>query len=79
LDTTGTSQAEFLRMFRSHTGIDMAHSQLSMLLRGSKRCSVTRAIEISEITGVAVEKLVAWPRERTHRISEQAVENQVAK
>ena len=56
MERTGTNQAELARRAK------MPKSQLSMLLKGSRRCSLERALVLSEITGVPVEKLVEWPR-----------------
>jgi len=56
LDRTGRTQ----KWLAQQIGVTDAH--ISMLLRGSRRCSVEKAIRLSKLTGVAVENLVAWPR-----------------
>lgn len=56
LDRTGTPQYVLARM----TGI--SEPALSMLLRGSRRCSLVKALRLSEVTGVPVENLVEWPK-----------------
>lgn len=56
LDRTGTPQYVLARM----TGI--SEPALSMLLRGSRRCSLVRALRLSEVTGIPVENLVEWPK-----------------
>lgn len=61
MERTGTTQAELARRVR------MPESQLSQLLKGSRRCSLMRALALSKITGVPVEKLVEWPKVRVKR------------
>lgn len=56
LDRTGTKQRTLAR----RAGISEQH--ISMLLRGSRRCSIRVALRLSSITGVPVEKLVVWPK-----------------
>jgi plasmid maintenance system antidote protein VapI len=66
LDRTGTQQQTLAKI------IGIADSTLSMLLRGSRRCSLPLAMRISEITGVPVEKLVEWPKFQPRRKSDHA-------
>lgn len=66
LDRTGTQQQTLARL------IGIADSTLSMLLRGSRRCSLPLAMRISEVTGVPVEKLVEWPKFQPRRRSDHA-------
>lgn len=61
MERTGTTQAELARRVR------MPESQLSQLLKGSRRCSLMRALALSKVTGVPVEKLVEWPKVRVKR------------
>lgn len=56
LDRTGTPQ----RVLAKRAG--MTDSHLSMLLRGSRRCSLVKAIKLEDITGVPVRNLVRWPQ-----------------
>jgi plasmid maintenance system antidote protein VapI len=56
LDRTGTPQYVLARRAK------ITDSTLSMLLRGSRRCSLDVALRLGEITGVPVEKLVEWPK-----------------
>jgi plasmid maintenance system antidote protein VapI len=56
LDRTGTPQYVLARM----AGMTEAH--LSMLLRGSRRCSIQKAVKLEEVTGVPVKNLVRWPK-----------------
>ena len=56
MERTGTTQVELARRVR------MPESQLSQLLKGSRRCSLMRALALSKVTGVPVEKLVEWPK-----------------
>ena len=61
LDRTGTKQRDLAEM------AGLKESTVSMLLRGSRRCSVMTAIKLSDLTGVPVQKLIAWPQVRTPR------------
>lgn len=56
MERTGTNQAELARRAK------IATSQLSMVLKGSRRCSLEKALALSRVTGVPVEKLVEWPK-----------------
>jgi transcriptional regulator with XRE-family HTH domain len=56
MERTGTNQTELAR----RAGMTKAH--LSMVLKGSRRCSLTKALTLSAITGVPVEKLTEWPK-----------------
>lgn len=56
MERTGTTQAELARR------VQMPQSQLSQLLKGSRRCSLFKALALSKVTGVPVEKLVEWPK-----------------
>jgi len=61
MERTGTTQVELARR------AGLPQSQLSQLLKGSRRCSVMKALALSKVTGVPVEKLVAWPKPRIKR------------
>lgn len=61
LDRTGTPQYVLAKM----AGLKASH--LSMILRGSRRCSLERAIVLSRVTGVAVENLTEWPKRHALR------------
>lgn len=56
MERTGTNQAELARR------VGMPRSQLSQLLKGSRRCSLETALKLSAVTGVPVEKLTQWPK-----------------
>lgn len=56
MERTGTHQAELARRAK------MPRSQLCQVLKGSRRCSLAKALDLSRVTGVPVEKLVAWPK-----------------
>ena len=56
LDRSGKTQ----KWLAQQAGMTEPH--VSMLLRGSRRCSVDKAIRLSKLTGVPVENLVEWPR-----------------
>lgn len=56
MERTGVHQAELARR------AGMQRSSLSQLLSGSRRCSLGAALRLAKVTGVPVEKLVAWPK-----------------
>ncbi len=56
LDRTGSTQ----RRLAKKAG--MSEQALSMLLRGSRRCSIVKALRLAKITGVPVENLIEWPK-----------------
>jgi plasmid maintenance system antidote protein VapI len=37
-------------------------SLLSMILRGSRRCSIKTAVKLNAVTGVPVENIIQWPK-----------------
>lgn len=56
MERTGTNTTELARR------AGMTKSHLSMILKGSRRCSLEKALLLSKITGVPVEKLKEWPK-----------------
>ena len=64
LDRTGTNQTQLIEMVKEQTGRDMSHALMSMILRGSKRCSKWNAWAIHIVTGVPMETLTKWPPSR---------------
>lgn len=50
------------------SGIELARrsklppTYISMVLRGSRRCSLKHAVTLSAITGVPVENITEWPK-----------------
>jgi len=56
MERTGTTQTELADRAK------MPKSQLSQLLKGSRRCSIMTALRLAAVTGVPVEKLTAWPK-----------------
>jgi predicted transcriptional regulator len=65
LDRTGTPQFRLAKM------AGMSEAALSMMLRGSRRCSILKAIRLYEITGVPVQNLIEWPRVHSTPKTEQ--------
>jgi plasmid maintenance system antidote protein VapI len=65
MERTRTSQTKLARL----SGITQSH--LSYLLTGSRRCSIQKALVLSRITGVPVEKLVKWEADDSPAKSEQ--------
>ena len=56
MDRTGTTQTKLASL----VGIKSPH--MSMILKGSRRCSIQLALRFHAVTGVPVEKLVEWPK-----------------
>ncbi len=56
MERTGTNQARLAKL------AGMLPSQLSDVLKGSRRCSLQKALALHAVTGVPVEKMVAWPK-----------------
>ena len=61
LDRTGTNQTQLIELVEATTGKRMSHALLSMILRGSRRCSRMNAFAIHVATGVPMEGLTQWP------------------
>jgi plasmid maintenance system antidote protein VapI len=71
LDRTGTPQYVLARRAQ------ILESSLSMLLRGSRRCSLRVALRLHEVTGVPVENLVKWPKfQPTARMAKKLADEQ---
>jgi transcriptional regulator with XRE-family HTH domain len=56
MEREGVNGAELARRAK------IAQSLLSMILSGSRRCSLKNAITLNAITGVPVENLAKWPK-----------------
>lgn len=54
MEGTGTNGQKLAKL----AGLDPTH--LSMILSGSRRCSLEKALRLHEVTGVPVENLVRW-------------------
>lgn len=66
LDRTGTPQY----VLAEKAGL--TQGALSSLLRGSRRCSLMKAVKLEEITGVPVKNLVEWPKFKKPNSSNEA-------
>lgn len=62
MEKTGTTQEMLIRRVREKADIVISPAMLSMILRGSRRCSVTNAYGLSLVTGVSFKRLIKWPR-----------------
>ena len=69
LDRTGTNQTQLIRLVREQTGCTISPALLSMILRGSRRCSRWNAFAIHIVTGVPMDELTRWPRSTDTRNS----------
>jgi plasmid maintenance system antidote protein VapI len=70
MDRNGVNQGQLARM----AGLGQAH--LSMILRGSRQCSLIKALALSKVTGVPVENLVAWPKVDVTRYDSRVSRNE---
>jgi transcriptional regulator with XRE-family HTH domain len=56
MEREGVSGAELARRAK------LPPSYVSMVLRGSRRCSLKHAVTLSAITGVSVQNIAQWPK-----------------
>lgn len=56
MERTGTNTTQLAKL----AGIGRSH--LSYILTRSRRCSIVKAIRLSRVTGVPVEKLIEWKK-----------------
>lgn len=61
MERTGANQAKLLRLVNERTNVNLRKEHLSKILTGSRRCSIQKALALSMITGVPVERLTRWP------------------
>lgn len=62
MERTGTNQTRLLELVKEHTGQRISPAMLSMILRGSRRCSRWNAFALHMVTGVPMAELTRWPR-----------------
>jgi len=62
MDRTGHNQDALVRLVNRRTTVTITAAALSMILRGSRRCSLKHAMALSLVTGVPVENLTEWPK-----------------
>lgn len=62
MEKTGTNQTRLIARVMLETGQRISPALLSMILRGSKRCSRWNAFALHVVTGVPIEELIRWPR-----------------
>lgn len=77
MEKTGNNQACLREMLAERCGIKISHAHMSAVLTGRFRCSLGKAIALSAITGVPVEKLVEWPRRQYRKQVNTIDENKV--
>jgi transcriptional regulator with XRE-family HTH domain len=65
LERTGTPQLTLAKL------ANISPAYLSRILSRSRRCSITFALRLSEVTGVPVEKLVEWSKYRPQAITDR--------
>lgn len=63
MERTGTNGTQLLEMLRQR-GCPMSAGHLSNILKKSRRCSLVKAVVLSEITGVPVKNMIEWPQVR---------------
>lgn len=62
MEKTGTNQARLIKLVAEETGRRMSPALISMILKGSRRCSRWNAYALHVVTGVPIEELTRWPR-----------------
>jgi antitoxin component HigA of HigAB toxin-antitoxin module len=70
LERTGTPVQTLAKL----AGMDRTH--LSRVLSKSRRCSLTAALRLHEVTGVPVEKLVEWKKVEANARLEQPINSE---
>jgi len=65
MERTGTNKTQMVKRIKAR-GIYMTCGQLSNILMRARPCRLATAIAISEITGVPVQKLVAWGKAKRY-------------
>lgn len=63
MERTGTNGRQLLALMRER-GTSVSEGHLSNILKGSRRCSLVKAIVLHEITGVSIEAIAQWPPTR---------------
>jgi hypothetical protein len=71
MERTGTNGRQLLALMRER-GEDMSEGHLSNILKGSRRCSLGKAIVLHEITGVPIPSIARWPHVPESRTSRSA-------
>lgn len=62
MEKTGTNQTRLIQLVKDMTGRDISKGMLSLILRGSRRCSRWNAFALHVVTGVPMAELTRWPR-----------------
>jgi hypothetical protein len=62
MEKTGTNQVRLLHLVKEQTGRSISAGMLSLILRGSRRCSRWNAFALHIVTGVPMDELTRWPR-----------------
>ena len=72
MERTGHNQTALRRLVAEQTGVVISAPHMSGILTGRWRCSLEKAIALSRVTGVPVEKLTEWPRAAFDKTSHTA-------
>lgn len=62
MERTGTNATRLLELVKNQERVTISPSLFSMMLRGSRRCSVVNAWALHCVTGVPMDELRRWPR-----------------
>lgn len=68
MERTGTNGRQLLALLRER-GESLSEGHLSNILKGSRRCSLRKAILLHEITGVPIQNIARWPKVSNPRTS----------
>lgn len=72
MEARGVNGRQLLELLRERSGRVLSEGHLSNILKGSRRCSLTLAIDLNEITGVPIKAIARWPRVRNSQTSKSA-------
>lgn len=62
MERTGTNATRLLKLANVKLRRPISAPLFSMILRGSRRCSLENAWALHQVTGVSMEELTRWPR-----------------
>jgi hypothetical protein len=72
MERTGTSSTRLLKLVKDRERVTISPSLFSMILRGSRRCSILNAWALHCVTGVPMDELRRWPRYAKQENSQSA-------
>ena len=71
MERNGVNNRDLIALLRDQ-GCDISAGHLSNILKGSRRCSLRKALALHEVTGVPIRTIADWPHVRPNRTSQSA-------